>query len=76
MSDGPTIKVDLEGFKKLTAQFTKSLQTATEDEADVGWHCLGLAYLGLDHSKEVELLIAASYLEYAARRYMEKSDGR
>lgn len=66
--------VDIEEFKKLTAEFLKASGDANIESLDNGWKCLGLAYLNIQPCPDpgsYEEVIAVSLLKYAAKKYYE-----
>ena len=70
-----TFEVNLEGFKKLVAEFTKAAPTASIESIDNGFKCIGLAYLNIEPAPKpgsAEQIIAVSYFEYAGRRYHDR----
>lgn len=70
-----SIVVDLNGFKKLVAEFTKAAPTASIESLDNGFKCVGLAYLNIEPLPKpgsADQIIAVSTFEYAGRRYHER----
>lgn len=68
------ITTDLEGFKRLTAEFLKAAETANIESLDNGWKCLGLAYFGIEPCPKpgsYEEIVAVSTLKYAGKKYHE-----
>ncbi len=43
----PSIKADFNGLKKIAKEFIDALPNASFEEADAGWKCFVLAYIGL-----------------------------
>lgn len=69
-----SITCDLEGFKRLAAEFLKAADNADIDSLENGWKCLGLAYFGIQpcpNPDSYEAVIAVSLLKYAGRKYNE-----
>jgi hypothetical protein len=70
-----SIEVDIEGFKKLVAEFAKAAPTASIESLDNGFKCVGLAYLNIEPAPapgSAEQIIAVSTFEWAGRRYHER----
>ena len=67
-----TFECNLEEFKGLVAEFTKACPTLDEASLESGWKCLVLEYLVLNTTMAFEIPMAASYLQFATRRYMER----
>ena len=67
------IECDLEGFKKLAAEFLKSLpNTKTVEQVDAGVRCLGIAYFDMTDPSPADVAIAVSVLDYATRKAGER----
>jgi hypothetical protein len=70
-----TITVDLEGFKRLTGEFLKAIDSANIESLDNGWKCLGLAYFGIEPCPlpgSYEEIMAVSLLKYAGGKYVQR----
>lgn len=70
-----TFTCDLEGFKKIVADFCKAAPTADADQLEAGFKCMGLHYLGITPTPEsgsATEILAVSALEYAGRRKSER----
>lgn len=70
-----TFTCDLEGFKKVTAEFCKAAPTADADELEAGFKCVGLHYLGITPTPakgSAAEIMAVATLDYAARRKDER----
>lgn len=64
-----TIETNYAGLKRLAKQFIDALPGAAEDEAEAGWHCFALAYLGARFNGSVEESQAAALYSAMARLY-------
>lgn len=66
----PSIKVDVPGFRKMVADFTKALPNANEASAENGFKCLALAYLGLDLKEgSADQIMTVSAFMWASRQH-------
>lgn len=65
-----TIETDYAGLKRLAKQFIDALPGATEEEAEAGWHCFALAYLGVRLNGPVEEAQAAALYSALAQLYL------
>ena len=67
------IECDLEGFKRLAAEFLKALPNAkTVEQVDAGIRCLGIAYFDMTNPSPADVAIAVSVLDYATRKAGER----
>ena len=68
----PSIATTWSGFKEMAAEFFRTISDAnlTQEEADNGFKCLGLAYLGMEGT-ELELHQASILLEIAANKMIQ-----
>ncbi len=67
------IDCDLEGFKRLAAEFLKALPNAkTVEQVDAGIRCLGIAYFDMTNPSPADVAIAVSVLDYATRKAGER----
>ena len=66
-----TFTCTLEEFKRAVAEFCQAAPTCDEQSLENGYKAIGLMYLGLPDN-ELTLLMARSYLDYAARRHLER----
>lgn len=72
-ADLTLIACDLEGFKKLAADFLKSLpNTKTVEQVDAGVRCLGIAYFDMTDPSPADVAIAVSVLDCATRKAGER----
>ena len=68
------IDCDLEGFKKLAADFLKKLPTTTTiEQIDAGIKCLGIAYFDMTNPSPADVAIAVSVLDYVTRKAGERA---
>lgn len=67
------ISCNLEGFKRLAAEFLKALpNTKTVEQVDAGIKCLGIAYFDMEQSSAADLALAVSVLDYVTRKAGER----
>jgi hypothetical protein len=73
-ADAPSlIECDLEGFKRLAAEFLKALPNAkTVEQVDAGIRCLGIAYFDMTNPSPADVAIAVSVLDYVTRKAGER----
>lgn len=72
-ADLTLIACDLEGFKRLAAEFLKALPNAkTVEQVDAGIKCLGIAYFDMTTTSPADTAIAVSVLDYATRKAGER----
>lgn len=72
---GASFQVDLEGFKRMVAEFTKAAPDASLEGLENGFKCVSLAYLNIEPVPEdrgADQIIAVSYFEYAGGRYHDR----
>lgn len=73
-TDLTLIACDLEGFKKLAADFLKKLPTTTTiEQIDAGIKCLGIAYFDMTNPSPADVAIAVSILDYVSRKAGERA---
>ena len=73
-ADLTLIACDLEGFKKLAADFLKKLPTTTTlEQIDGGIKCLGIAYFDMTNPSPADVAIAVSVLDYVTRKAGERA---
>lgn len=66
-----SLTVDFPEFKRLSKEFFDALPSANPEEADAGFKCLTLAYMGMTGS-EIEVHQAQYVVKIAARQMMER----
>jgi hypothetical protein len=66
-----TIVTNLDGLKRMSMEFYDALETATDDEAEAGFKCFALAYLGLKEERPGDEVQALALLSIMSRIYME-----
>jgi hypothetical protein len=66
-----TIKTDWAGLQRMGKEFLDALPTATEEEADAGFKCFALAYLGME-GDEREVFLALQLLKIISRKMLER----
>lgn len=49
-----TIETDLAGLKRISKEFLDALPGSTVEEADAGWKCFSLAFLGCHFRSKAE----------------------
>ena len=67
-----TIPTTFESFKKLAADFFKMLPDCDREQADAGFKCLALGWLGMIEGSDLEFHQAEIILELAIRKMDER----
>lgn len=70
---GTTFSPTLEEFKRMVGEFVTAAPTCDADSLENGLKAVSLGYLGLKSAGPHEVLIAVSYLQYASRRFSDRS---
>lgn len=67
-----TFSCTLEQFKQVGKEFDLSLANCTDpDEAEAGWKCVSLHYLGINHAHGASPILAAGHLRYWSNCYIK-----
>jgi hypothetical protein len=66
-----SVKVDFDGLKKLGKEFLDLLKTSTLEQADNGYKCFALAYLGCTFATPGEEVQAKYLMQIISREYLK-----
>jgi len=70
-----TLTCDFKEFKKSAHSYLAKLSNANDEEADNGFKCLTLLYIGLKPESDIEVGLAARLLETAGEKLTRHSAG-